>query len=157
MYLHEDDATLGFGDGSQRPVCLPHVLQPSFIIISVLFITLTCNLPEWCDKIKLSNLLQPRYLGNNPRFLDQNPKAFVSCNHAFSVRTHALSVRIQKPVFESEFDKLLGSHPRAPASRWVSDFGYRFRVSKSVNRGPHFLKNARLSSLENLLDLDPFP
>jgi len=30
------------------------------IIISVLFITLTCNLPEWCDKIKLSNLLLPR-------------------------------------------------------------------------------------------------
>jgi len=26
------------------------------LIISVLFITLTCNLPEWCDKIKLSNL-----------------------------------------------------------------------------------------------------
>ena len=31
------------------------------IIISVLFITLTCNLPERCDEIKLSNLLRPRY------------------------------------------------------------------------------------------------
>ena len=35
----------------------------SFIIISVLFITLTCNLPEWCDKTKLSNLLLPRKSG----------------------------------------------------------------------------------------------
>ena len=30
------------------------------IIISVLFITLICNLPEWCDKTKLSNLLLPQ-------------------------------------------------------------------------------------------------
>jgi hypothetical protein len=30
------------------------------IIISVLFITLSCNFPEWCEKIKLSNLLLPR-------------------------------------------------------------------------------------------------
>ena len=35
-------------------------------IISVLFITLACNLPEWCDQIKLSNLpstLNPKPYG----------------------------------------------------------------------------------------------
>jgi len=35
-------------------------LEIIIIIISVLLITLTCNLPEWCDKIKLSNLPLPR-------------------------------------------------------------------------------------------------
>ena len=32
---------------------------------SVLFIRLTRNLPEWCDNIKLSNLLLPRKGGTN--------------------------------------------------------------------------------------------
>ena len=70
--------------------------------LSLLFIILTCNLPVWCDKIKLSNLLLPRkggtfkslqLLSTSGTFSDLNcrTRSKARCTRPQSIRVPAVA------------------------------------------------------------------
>ena len=86
----------------------------------VLFITLTCYLPEWCDKTKLSNLLLPRKGGTiqSLRLLSAEPCLMAPTRHIKGAKhSHALVFPKPSTVF-----RRLRKH-----CRWLGNLSYPWK------------------------------